>query len=89
MQTHPIDFYSPEAVEMVLDKYISDLDAARSGTPYALIDVSTPAGRDQIRMLRIHLSAAEIADTYRIHPEVVRVILKSRRETPSSLWSVQ
>lgn len=89
MQTHPIDFYSPEAVEMVMDKYVSDLDAARSGAPYALIDLSTPEGRDQVRMLRIHLSAREICDTYQIPLDVLRVILESRRETTSSLWSVQ
>lgn len=80
MRTSTIDYYSPEAVEMVMAQYVQDLDRLRSGRPFRMIDLTTPQGRNEIRMLRIYLSPAEIAETYHISLDVVRVIVNSAKE---------
>ena len=80
LATHPIDFYAPEAVQMVMDKYVDDLDRMRSGMDYVALDLRKPEDRDRVRMMRIHLSKREIADTYGIRIDVIEMIMRSRKE---------
>lgn len=80
MQPQSFDYYAPEAVEIVIQKYVRDLDRRRSGLPLVRLDLEQPADRDRIRMMALELSPREISDTYNIDMDVLRVILQSRRE---------